>query len=115
MVRSPKWVPNYRRVLLPYSLQGLSFPRTWAVLGLMGLAVFVVVTASLERTARLLGRNRGDDVASFSEKNDYERAIALEGGIWNTAQDWVEEKKIHEHRPLKIAPWGNLIIIPMIG
>ena len=48
---------------------GLSFPRTWAVLGLMGiLAVFVVVTASLERTARLLGRNRGDDVASFSEK-----------------------------------------------
>ena len=47
---------------------GLSFPRTWAVLGLMGLAVFVVVTASLERTARLLGRNRGDNVASFSEK-----------------------------------------------
>ena len=48
---------------------GLSFPRTWAVLGLMGLlAVFVVVTTSLERTARLLGRNRGDDVASFSEK-----------------------------------------------
>ena len=38
---------------------GLSFPRTWAVLGLMGLlAVFVVVTTSLERTARLLGRNR---------------------------------------------------------
>ena len=34
---------------------GLSFPRTWAVLGLMGLlAVFVVVTTSLERTARLL-------------------------------------------------------------
>lgn len=57
------------QVLLPYSLQGLSFPRTWAVLGLMGLlAVFVVVTASLERTARLLGRNRGDDVARFSEK-----------------------------------------------
>ena len=66
---------------------GLSFPRTWAVLGLMGLlAVFVVVTTSLERTARLLGRNRGDDVASFSE-NDYEHAAALEGGIWNTAQD----------------------------
>lgn len=94
---------------------GLSFPRTWAVLGLMGLlAVFVVVTTSLERTARLLGRNRGDDVACFTE-NDYERAAALEGGIWNTAQDWVEEKKILEHRPLKIAPWGNLIIIPMIG
>ena len=94
---------------------GLSFPRTWAVLGLMGLlAVFVVVTTSLERTARLLGRNRGDDVASFSE-SDYERAAALEGGIWNTAQDWVEEKKILEHRPLKIAPWSNLIIIPMIG
>ena len=50
-------------------VNGLSFPRTWAVLGLMGLlAVFVVVTTSLERTARLLGRNRGDDVASFSEK-----------------------------------------------
>ena len=94
---------------------GLSFPRTWAVLGLMGLlAVFVVVTTSLERTARLLGRNRGDDVANFTE-NDYEHAAALEGGIWNTAQDWVEEKKILEHRPLKIAPWGNLIIIPMIG
>ena len=94
---------------------GLSFPRTWAVLGLMGLlAVFVVVTTSLERTARLLGRSRGDDVASFSD-NDYERAAALEGGIWNTAQDWAEEKKILEHRPLKIAPWGNLIIIPMIG
>lgn len=93
---------------------GLSFPRTWAVLGLMGLlAVFVVVTTSLERTARLLGRSRGDDVASFSD-NDYERAAALEGGIWNTAQDWAEEKKILEHRPLKIAPWGNLII-PMIG
>ena len=80
----------------------LSFPRTWAVLGLMGLlAVFVIVTTSLERTARLLGRNRGDDIASFTE-NDYERAAALEGGIWNTAQDWVEEKKILEHRPLKI-------------
>jgi len=94
---------------------GLSFPRTWAVLGLMGLlAVFVVVTTSLERTARLLGRNRGDDIARFSD-NDYEYAAALEGGIWNTAQDWVEEKKILEHRPLKIAPWSNLIIIPMIG
>ena len=94
---------------------GLSFPRTWAVLGLMGLlAVFVVVTTSLERTARLLGRSRGDNIASFSE-NDYEHAATLEGGIWNTAQDWVEEKKILEHRPLKIAPWDNLIIIPMIG
>lgn len=83
---------------------GLSFPHTWAVLGLMGLlAVLVVVTTSLERTARLLGRSRGDDIASFSE-NDYEHAAALEGGIWNTAQDWVEEKKILEHRPLKIAP-----------
>ena len=94
---------------------GLSFPRTWAVAGLMGLlAVFVVVTTSLERTARLLGRSRGDDIARFSD-NDYEHAAALEGGIWNTAQDWVEEKKILEHRPLKIVPWGNLIIIPMIG
>lgn len=94
---------------------GLSFPRTWAVLGLMGLlAMFVVVTTSLERTARLLGRNRGDDIARFSD-NDYEHAAALESGIWNTAQDWVEEKKILEHRPLKTAPWGNLIIIPMIG
>ena len=94
---------------------GRSFPRTWAVLGLMGLlAVFVVVTTSLERTARLLGRSRGDDIARFSD-NDYEHAAALEGGIWNTAQDWVEEKKILEHRPLKIAPWSNLIIIPMIG
>lgn len=94
---------------------GLSFPRTWAVLGLMGLlAVFVVVTTSLERTARLLGRYRGDDIARFSN-NDYEHAAALEGGIWNTAQDWVEEQKILEHRPLKIAPWSNLIIIPMIG
>ena len=94
---------------------GLSFPRTWAVLGLMGLlAVFVVVTTSLERTARLLGRSRGDDIARFSD-NDYEHAAALEGGIWNTAQDWVDEKKILEHRPLKIAPWSNLIIIPMIG
>ena len=94
---------------------GLSFPRTWAVLGLMGLlAVFVVVTTSLERTARLLGRSRGDDIARFSD-NDYEHAAALEGGIWHTAQDWVEEKKILEHRPLKIAPWSNLIIIPMIG
>ena len=93
---------------------GLSFPRTWAVLGLMGLlAVFVVVTTSLERTARLLGRYRGDDIARFTE-NDYEHAAALEGGIWNTAQDWVEEKKILEHRPLKVAPWSNLII-PMIG
>ena len=94
---------------------GLSFPRTWAVLGLMGLlAVFVVVTTSLERTARLLGRSRGDNIARFSD-NDYEYAAALEGGIWNTAQDWVEEMKILEHRPLKIAPWSNLIIIPMIG
>lgn len=94
---------------------GLSFPRTWAVLGLMGLlAVFVVVTTSLERTARLLGRSRGDDIARFSD-NDYEHAAALEGGIWNTVQDWVDEKKILEHRPLKIAPWSNLIIIPMIG
>jgi len=94
---------------------GLSFPRAWAVLGLMGLlAVFVVVTTSLERTARLLGRSRGDDIARFSE-SDYEYAAALEGGIWNTAQDWVDEKKILEHRPLKIAPWSNLIIIPMIG
>ena len=93
---------------------GLRFPRTWAVLGLMGLlAVFVVVTTSLERTARLLGRYRGDDIARFTE-NDYEHAAALEGGIWNTAQEWVEEKKILEHRPLKVAPWSNLII-PMIG
>ena len=38
----------------------LSFPRTRAVLGLMGLAMFVVVTTSLERTARLLGRYRDD-------------------------------------------------------
>lgn len=75
--------------------------------------MFVVVTTSLERTARLLGRSRGDDIARFTY-NDYEHAAALEGGIWNTAQDWVEEKEILEHRPLKIAPWTNLIIIPMI-
>ena len=76
---------------------GLGFPRTWAVLGLMGLlAVFVVVTTSLERTARLLGRSRGDDIARFTD-SDYEHAAALEGGIWNTAQDWVEEKEILEH------------------
>lgn len=95
---------------------GLGFPRTWAVLGFMGLlAVFVVVTTSLERTARLLGRSRGDDIAPRFTDNDYEHAAALEGGIWNTAQDWVEEKEILEHRPLKIASWSNLIIIPMIG
>lgn len=94
---------------------GLSFPRTWAVLGLMGLlAVFVVVTTSLERTARLLGQRKGDDIARFTD-SDYEQAAAREGGIWNTAQDWVEEKKILKHRPLKTAAWGNLIIIPMIG
>ena len=95
---------------------GLGFPRTWAVLGLHGATrgVLVVVTTSLERTARLLGRNRGDDVASFSE-TDYEQVVTREGGIWNTAQDWVEEKKTLEHRPLKIAAWGNLVIIPMIG
>lgn len=94
---------------------GLSFPCIWAVLGLIGLlAVFVVVTTSLECTARLLGRSRGDDIARFSD-NDYKHAVTLEGGIWNTVQDWVEEKKILEHRPLKIAPWDNLIIIPMIG
>lgn len=75
--------------------------------------MFVVVTTSLERTARLLGRSRGDDIARFTN-SDYEHAAALEGGIWNTAQDWVEEKEILEHRPLKIAPWTNLIIIPMI-
>ena len=61
----------------------LSFPRTWAVLGLMGLAMFVVVTTSLERTARLLGRYRDDDIAHFSD-SDYEHAAALEGEIWNT-------------------------------
>ena len=33
--------------------------RFWASWGL--LAVFVVVTTSLERTARLLGRSRGDE------------------------------------------------------
>lgn len=74
----------------------------------------MVFTTSLERTARLLGRSRGDDIASFSE-TDYEQVVTREGGIWNTAQDWVEEKKILEHRPLKIAAWGNLVIIPMIG
>ena len=59
---------------------GLSFPRTWAVLGLMGLlAVFVVVTTSLERTARLLGRYRGDDIARFTE-NDYEQPSKAESG-----------------------------------
>lgn len=44
----------------PWKLaNGLSFPRTWAVLGLMGLlAVLVVVTTSLECTARLLGRSK---------------------------------------------------------
>ena len=75
--------------------------------------MFVVVTASLERTARLLDRNRGDDVASFSE-NDYEHAAALEGGIWNTSQDWVEERKSSNTDPSK-SRLGNLIIIPMIG
>ena len=90
---------------------GLSFPRTWEVLGLMGL---LACSWSSRRIARLLGRSRGDDIARFSD-NDYEHAAALEGGIWNTAQDWVEEKKILKHRPLKIAPWSNLIIIPMIG
>ena len=75
---------------------------------------FVVFTTSLERTARLLGRSRGDDITSFSE-TDYEQVVTREGGIWNTAQDWVEEKKILEHRPLKIAAWGNLVIILIIG
>lgn len=93
----------------------LSFPRTWAVLGLMGLlAMFVVVTTSLERTARLLGHYRDDDIAHFSD-SDYEHAAALEGEIWNTTPRLGRREENPQHRPLKIAPWSNLIIIPMIG
>lgn len=65
MVRSPKWV-QITAGAFTVLVAGAQLP---AYLGFMGLlAVFVVVTASLERTARLLGRNRGDNVASFSEK-----------------------------------------------
>ena len=115
MVRSPKWV-QITAGAFTVLVAGAQLPAYLGCSGAHGaiLAVFVVVTTSLERTARLLGRSRGDDIARFSD-NDYEHAAALEGGIWNTAQDWVEEQKILEHRPLKIAPWSNLIIIPMIG
>lgn len=95
---------------------GLSFPRTWAVLGVMGLLAVFRGLHDLPRThsAPAGALQGGDDIASFSE-TDYEQVVTREGGIWNTAQDWVEEKKILEHRPLKIAAWGNLVIIPMIG
>lgn len=95
---------------------GLSFPRTWAVLGLMGLLAVFRGLHDLPRThsAPAGALQGGDDIASFSE-TDYEQVVTREGGIWNTAQDWVEEKKILERRPLKIAAWGNLVIIPMIG
>ena len=83
---------------------GLSFPRTWAVLGLMGLlAVFVVVTNLPRAHSAPAGALQRRRIARFSD-NDYEHAAALEGGIWNTAQDWVEEKKILEHRPLQNRP-----------
>ena len=94
---------------------GLSFPKTWAVLGFMiVLAFFVVITTSYERTARLLGHQRGENVASFSD-SDYECTATAEGGIWSTAQDWVEAWDILEHRPLKMGPWVNMLAIPMIG
>lgn len=68
MVRSPKWV-QITAGAFTVLVAGAQLPAYLGCSGAHGaLAVFVVVTASLERTARLLGRNRGDDVASFSEK-----------------------------------------------
>lgn len=103
----PEVGTNYRRCFYRTRCRGSASRVPGLFWGSWGYSpCLVVVTASLERTARLLGRSRGDDIARFSD-NDYEHAAALEGGIWNTAQDRVEEKKIHEHRPLKIVPWAT--------
>ena len=69
MVRSPKWV-QITAGAFTVLVAGAQLPAYLGGSGPHGATrpVFVVVTASLERTARLLGRNRGDDVARFSEK-----------------------------------------------
>ena len=68
MVRSPKWV-QITAGAFTVLVAGAQLPAYLGCSGAHGATrVFVVVTASLERTARLLGRNRGDNVASFSEK-----------------------------------------------
>lgn len=69
MVRSPKWV-QITAGAFTVLVAGAQLPAYLGCSGAHGaiLAVFVVVTTSLERTARLLGRSRGDSIASFSEK-----------------------------------------------
>lgn len=69
MVRTPQWV-QITAGAFTVLVAGAQLPALPGLFwGSWGYSpCFVVVTASLERTARLLGRNRGDDVTSFSEK-----------------------------------------------
>ena len=65
----PEVGTNYRRCFYRTRCRGSASRVPGLFWGSWGYSpCFVVVTASLERTARLLGRNRGDDVTSFSEK-----------------------------------------------
>ena len=64
---------------------GLSFPRTWAVLGLMRLSPCSWSLRPPWSAQRACWGATGTmDIAHFSD-SDYEHAAALEGEIWNTA------------------------------
>ena len=93
----------------------LSFPRTWAVLGLMRLSPcswslrppWSAQRACWGATGTMTSHTLATVTTSMPQPSKAKSGTP--------PQDWVEEKKILEHRPLKIAPWSNLIIIPMIG
>ncbi|WP_314848202.1 D-mannonate dehydratase [Rothia dentocariosa] len=93
----------------------LSFSGTWQICGAMILlAFFVMVTTSYERTKRLLGTRRGDDVEEFTDE-EYDAAAQESGPLWRRLRTWEAEHDITVHRSLTVGQWLNLLAIPILG
>ena len=93
----------------------MSFSGTWQICGAMILlAFFVMVTTSYERTKRLLGTRRGDDVEEFTDE-EYDAAAQESGPLWRRLRTWEAEHDITVHRSLTVGQWLNLLAIPILG
>ncbi|OFN05193.1 hypothetical protein HMPREF2625_01590 [Rothia sp. HMSC064D08] len=78
----------------------LSFSGTWQICGAMILlAFFVMVTTSYERTKRLLGTRRGDDVEEFTDE-EYDAAAQESGPLWRRLRTWEEPNTISQFTAL---------------
>lgn len=92
----------------------LSFPRTLQVIAVIAaLCLLVVISTVTEKTRRLLGERRGDQVESYSME-EYAQTAAEAGNPWPDMLRDVSSTRVLNPPVLGRQEWYNLVSLPMV-